>query len=223
MADARLQDLRRRVAAGDVAARPELLVARVRVGELAQGRLELAARVGDRDARKVLGWPVCDPINPLTGYPHGLATWLRYELEPSGPEALVRAGIAAAREVLRHGPVERWARHSITCALGAAQGWADDQTTERARKAELLGPGTCGPRLRWCTSIGQAIAAYDQASRTHALHTGLVDVGHEFACEAITTAAAVLGEELNIEEAGEAHVREAIREALVPWALGEAP
>lgn len=52
--DETLRELARR-AQQDPALRPQLLVARLRAGELAQDRLELAAYVGDADARAALG------------------------------------------------------------------------------------------------------------------------------------------------------------------------
>lgn len=83
LVDERLQDLRRRVAQGEPGARVALLAERLRTGDLTRERLELAAFVGDEDARRAL------PAAPVLD----AAQWDL--LRPFGLEAVVRSAIAA--------------------------------------------------------------------------------------------------------------------------------
>ncbi|MCO5167628.1 MAG: hypothetical protein M9894_14870 [Planctomycetes bacterium] len=108
--DDRLQDLRRRVAQGEPGARVALLAERVRTGDITRERLELAAYVGDDDARQLCAGMVLDSSAALTDWYAGM---LRF-----GPEAAVRSGLALlalAREPAGEGTsaalalLERWA------------------------------------------------------------------------------------------------------------------
>lgn len=95
--DQRLADLRRRVALAEPGARAQLLAERLRIGDLTRERLELAAYVGDEDARAVAG--VIED--------EGSA-----RLEAWGRDAVLRAGAAALRvggaNDERSAAFERW-------------------------------------------------------------------------------------------------------------------
>lgn len=76
MTDARLRDLWRRGRAGDVEARAQHLRERLRAGELAATRLEVAARLGDPAARLALESPPDpgpDPVASLEALPDATA------------------------------------------------------------------------------------------------------------------------------------------------------
>lgn len=71
MTDQRLRDLKRDAARGDLQAQALLLLERVRVGDLAEERLRLAAYLGDeaaRLARSAIGTAACVDVADLEAY-----------------------------------------------------------------------------------------------------------------------------------------------------------
>ncbi len=148
MVDGRLRELERSAAIGSTEDRAAWLRARIRAGELARERIELAAYAGSLVARGVIeipgpGFPRCFPEcgeDPEWGpcedcdfsiWLTGLARW--------GRECQIRAPVAAARLVLArmprlHGPfsdphmqarsIALEQRHSLACsAIEAAERW----------------------------------------------------------------------------------------------------
>lgn len=92
MTDARLRDLWRRGRAGDVEARAQHLRERLRAGELAATRLEVAARLGDPAAGLALDAappPGPDPVASLEALPDEVAR---------------RVALVCARHVVGHAP-----------------------------------------------------------------------------------------------------------------------
>lgn len=92
MGDDRRRELERSAAQGDLAARAGLLRERVRVGELREERLSLAAYLEDEASLAALGGPPLVGAADLEDWVGGLAPW--------GTEAVLRAAVAAARSAL---------------------------------------------------------------------------------------------------------------------------
>ena len=93
MSDQRLRELERRWReTGSVEDEAAYLRERVRVGDLTQERLELAAHCGHEGARRALGQ---EPIAPPRS-PSETTSWLR-SLPQAPHEVLVRAALQAAR------------------------------------------------------------------------------------------------------------------------------
>lgn len=133
MSDARLRELERRWRDGrdpedaarwvkelERAGRPaEVLHARVEAGLLARARLAAAAGLGDETARAALalaGAPMHESRLPE------LEAWLE-ALRPVGPEAWVRAAVAAARAVLPALESALPGERRPAIALDAASAW----------------------------------------------------------------------------------------------------
>lgn len=228
MSDERLRTLERAAASGGPDERAALLRARVRAGTLSQERLELAAYVGDADARAALvafeddpdvdgGHPTaCIPCRAFDGrnyvilrgsewhclkhaHEHpDLALWVR-GLSRWGSEVLVTAAVAAARQAL---PV--WASQS-GCELCAS-----------SHSHIVCGHAT---RARRAVEAVEAWIACPCEQHWTERHEAYVDAGHrawlpapgdDRAHESVQHAARI---------AGEPAVRQAIRTALVQWAL----
>lgn len=94
MTDQRLRGLERDASHGDLHARARLLLERVRVGDLPEERLRLAAYLGDEVATLVLG-----PAAPTSTLPTEIDTWAR-SLAPFGQETSVRAALGVANEFM---------------------------------------------------------------------------------------------------------------------------
>jgi hypothetical protein len=227
VSDTRLRALER-AAQDDPSRSAELLVARMRRGNLTLDRVELAAWCGDPAARAAVSdcdgvWHVSWEAGTWWGRESSPDTWL--DLEPWlrglarwGADVLVRAAVAAARVAWVHyvEGVGAGSTHYEGCscctppiAIDAAEAWLACPCARHASEAERLGPGRVGPRRRWCTSVGQAIAAIDQSRRSPRLEA-LSEVAADYAREAIEGSAAI---------AGEARVLDAIRSSLTAWAL----
>lgn len=97
MSDARLRELERRAAAGDLPARAEWLLARRRAGRLGEGALELLAWAGEPAARLALGAAAPGPAPGEVGA-------FALELGRFGPRACVTAGTGAAEAALALAP-----------------------------------------------------------------------------------------------------------------------
>ncbi|MCO5165257.1 MAG: hypothetical protein M9894_02660 [Planctomycetes bacterium] len=120
--DDRLQDLRRRANQGEPGARTALLGERLRAGDLRRERLDLAAYVGDEDARAVLD-PAFPPPVDLGLWARGLARW--------GLEAVLRAGLAASRSAFREEEVKDHLH-------GLAQDWILCPCDEHTRRLAMI-------------------------------------------------------------------------------------
>lgn len=193
--DDRLQDLRRRVAQGEPGARAALLAERVRTGDLARERLELAAHVGDEDARRIAG-PTRSSLDR-----EALSSWPR--------EALVRGLVAAARvafEAFKREPLDfprpSWVAPESTFemireAIESSERWILDPAGSHLPVLLLV---TDAGRSAWWVMLGPTI--------TNEKH----EVASTNAAFGIRSAA---------EQAGEGVVAAAIRNEVAPWALGE--
>lgn len=243
MSDERLRTLERAASTGDPAARVALLRARVRAGTLSQERLELAAYVGDADARAALG-RCCAKHDALERRGLGmtrhycaedpLAPWVR-GLSRWGAEVRARGVTAAARAAL-----EAW------CDSSLLSGQTNLHAKRVEATAALTGRGYCGrctTRTPGYERPGDAVEAAeawlacpcdDHASAAMAAYACWDPPGNantmaffgaaylagtcgeppfrgDYEAEQVTFAAA--------RHAGEPSVREAIRTALVQWAL----
>lgn len=247
MSDIKLRSLQRQADSGDPLARAALLTERVRSGTLTREMVELAAYAGDVAARAALPpfaddpttasgkATACDPcinadgrnytfdtpggwhcLRHATEHPD-LALWVR-GLSRWGPEALVRAAVAAARQALpiwasgecadAHSSHPDWQaplRHlRLVCgnaararsAIEAAEAWlacpCDAHIREWYEARDVAGPGVWLP--------------YPNASRQQ--------VGDRISA---LSADARIKEAAKI--AGEPRVRDAVRSSLVAWAL----
>lgn len=143
MSDERLREAERRWReTGAVEDEARYLLERVRAGDLAPERLELAARCGHRSAARALGRP--DGVGPGS-----LTIELARELERHGHPLLVAASAAIAAQVL---PV--WTRqfpedHRPARAIAAARACAPGPTRARALEAREAGlaAGEAGDRV----------------------------------------------------------------------------
>lgn len=202
--DDRLREMEREAVLGDRVAQARLLVERVRRGRLELDRLRLAAWLGDPVARLALGEERDDGgrrrgKSRRDGWTRALAAW--------GQEAVVRAAYVVAAESMRH-----WRRHYrddrvLPGVLGAVAAWIQcpcdrcAAAIDHAIRGEPLpeGKDNRSGRAKWhVVNVAEAArATADDAWTDHAL--------------------AVIG------ESPATQVREAIRGALVPWALGHGP
>lgn len=199
--DAALRRLERAADPADPSVRARLLAERARAGHLAPARLRLAAWLGDEAARLALGEEAAGPSRRRTKRD----PWTR-ELAGWGPEALVRAALVVIGEELRH-----WRRHH-----------KDDLRVPRLLAA--LEAWTLAPGPATAARVGEAVEGElprprdDRAARALAR---VVDVAHiilgHAPDQALGHALRALGESPPLPQ------RAAIREALVPWALGEGP
>lgn len=208
MADHRLRSLERDLATGDPGARARLLRERLRAGTLELERAQLAAWLGDPDAREALGpggyEAFAAPLREVTRRVVGdlqtesasvsLAIWVA-ALERWGAPACVRAAIAAARLALPTiegkaylGPA---ARSAARDALRAAEAWARCPCDAHAE----AGHGA------WSDAVWEATSS--ASPDPHGARNAAVRV------------ARWAGGETSVDA-----VRDAVRAELVPWALG---
>lgn len=142
MTDRRLRELERRVREGGASLEEAArwLLERQRAGELPRERLVLLAWLGHESARAALAG---EPLH----VPGELESWVR-GLERWGPEASVRAAVAAARLLLplwegRHPQDRRPAE-----ALSAAEAWSADPRPETAEAAHAAADACHGILLQ---------------------------------------------------------------------------
>lgn len=200
MSDSTLRDLLRRwQRSGSITDEAAYRRERVRAGELAGPRLDLAAHCGHPAARQVIGggWPA-----QLHPWVHGLRRW--------GPEALVRAAVAAARFVYPHwsaglhGPRDgEWVTEALRAAEEAVLRPAaiDRKTLQRH-----------GQEASLATSESDVEFGVEAAADCCALAIKvLLDPTPETAWECVRAASGAEPEE---------EVLQAVQDELVPWALG---
>lgn len=240
MTDANLQDLRRRVAAGDRDAAPALLRARVRAGELSQDRLELAALCGHEDARTAFGWRCLDSRHrpaPCAIFPTLLACTacapdndlkaFSDRLVRHGKPVVVRAAWLAASEVstaLRHAD-------AFACeALDTVHTWLIDPTeahmvaAARATNNDLRDPDD-DDGLAWWQYPG--VWCFLDPAAIDPEWSGLLVTGFQRAADAIgrLDERESLVERDGREGARRPYLERLMREVragLVAWALGDA-
>lgn len=206
MADEALQRWRRAAATGDAEAETRLLAGRVRAGELAPERLRLAS---------YLGAPAARELAPL----EQRGTWA-IGLWEFGAEAVVRAGIAAARA--RIARVHDGVRTEL--ALELLEAWLVEpdprgKAALRAR-AEALAPGA-SELLRWVLRL---FAEYERAGPRVVEGCFLPGPVYELMQAAEAAAGARPGKGRAARDSrglAAATVRLAIRQELLPWCLGE--
>ncbi len=120
MADVRRRRCERAARLGDLDAEGRLLLERVRAGELERERLELAAHLGHRPARRALGLPPLRQAEPLAE----LVSLARF-----GRPVLVRILVVAARRL-------GWAPSPVGDEqLRAAAAWCDCPCPRHASSA----------------------------------------------------------------------------------------
>lgn len=207
MADEGLQRLRRAARAGDAEAEARLLLARVRAGQLAPERLGLAAHLGAPAARALVG--------EERGGTWALGLWA------FGAEAVVRAGIAAARARLAAEP--DGARTALAVEL--LEAWLlEAEPARRAAlraRAEALGAGDEGLLLRWTLRL---FAEHDRGGPRQVEGCwlpGPVWELMEAAEDAIGAKLTKSATARHRRRLAAAAVRRALQEELLPWCLGE--
>lgn len=194
MSDARVRELLRRARQGDVDAGVLLLSERRRNGTLSRERVWIAAALGDEAARLVEGLPF-DEARELG--------WLRWSAS-QGQEVAVRLLAAALELVWRE--TAPWcfdprARRFVEAVRGVVDAWLAAPATERRAPPEELLEG-CGSSLH--------------VVRVAALATsGLRELPPGWRVQE-----AADGVQQAIHATSEAAVRRALRDAVVPWALG---
>ncbi len=208
MSDDLLRDMERSAALGDPVAQARLLVERVRRGRLEPERLRLAAWLGDATARLATGDdsdearpahlrpPHMRPKGRKDDWTRTLATW--------GQEALVRAAYVVAADGMRH-----WRRHyrddpALPGVLDAVAAWL---RCPCAPCAEQVGRTVEDDAIPESKDNRSGRAKWHVFNVAHAARSTRADSWTRCALEVIGESPAT-------------QVREAIRAALVPWALG---
>ncbi len=248
MADARMRALTRRAEQGDPGARRQLLAERLRAGQVTEGRLRLAAFLGDAAAADAAGARV--GAEDLAAWFAAITAW--------EPGACARAALAAAALVE---PV--WAvaggGPAVERTLEALREWTErpcpahaDAVAVARLDLRAAGIGGAHPRLAahagraaHCADLaaqladpdvtGAALAAptHEALSRAAQVPPEVIDAAAAWRscpCDAHRRAVLqacpapggdTLGDYLlRLRGAGSARVRQAVREAVVPWALG---
>jgi hypothetical protein len=208
MADEGMRRLERLAGAGDPEAQARYLRERVRLGELPAERLGLLALLGDPLAARALGRePPEAPLPPKE--------WAR-QLEPLGPEVLVRVAVGLARAVQR-----REEAYSLR-AIRAAEAWALSPDSARAFAAGQAADAIAARRWAIDDRLHASVEAAEAAARVAQFATLPVgppfpphmDAPHWLGICAASALRAAPG-----PGAEETHAR--LREEVFPWALGQ--
>jgi hypothetical protein len=128
--DQRLRDLERDAAHGDLQARARLLLERVRVGDLTEERLRLAAYLGDEAARIAIGGAGSDVPDNLLDWLAGLRRW--------GRRPMAYAAFELLRAVLPILEAESGSRQ-FRPIVEAAEAWTRSPTWDTASVLEAPG------------------------------------------------------------------------------------
>lgn len=212
MSDARLRQLERDAATGDLTARARLLNERLRVGDLAADRLQLAAYLGDAAAEEALGKrPLVPPTITVGRWVRGLARAADGRYPTWAAEAYARAAAAAARATLPCFAGRDPA--GAVRAVEALEAWIACPCDEHARASAAAASGVPvappGPAGLFASrGVRFAGLAILRAVSVPQLQGGAPATAS--ASDAAADAARATSAEV---------VRGAIREALVPWAL----
>jgi hypothetical protein len=203
MSDDLLRDMERSAALGDPVAQARLLVERARRGRLEPERLRLAAWLGDATARLATGddsdegWPAfLRPKGRKDDWTRTLASW--------GQEVVVRAAYVVAHDGMRH-----WRRHhrddpALPGVLDAVAAWL---RCPCAPCAEQVGRAVDDDAIPESKDNRSGRAKWHVFNVAHAVRGTRAEAWTRCALEVIGESPAT-------------QVREAIRDALVPWALG---
>lgn len=214
MSDERRRRLEREAAAGDLAAASALLAERLRAGDLPEDRLRLAAHLGDPAAAQALGRePLAPPTITVSRWVRGLSERREGAWAPWAREAFARAAAAAARNTL--GCFRDDARAAAARGVEALEAWIACPCDEHARAAAAAGsrvvlapPGPAGLfAARGLRFAGPAVY------RATTVPLSAVPANATAGEVAMDAARATSPEA----------VRAAVRDALVPWALGMEP
>ncbi len=195
--DDRVRGFERAAGHGGVEAQARLLWERVRRGELERERLRLAAHVGDPAARMALAADAPPLPADLRACVRGLEAW--------GMDALVRAALAAAGRVLHlvPEPAVGWSRGAVEAIAAWLACPCDPHRVELQRLASAPPPFAVNAPAAVLAAVNMA----ESTSRT------------AFARHAVAAAEGALDAEARVDDpAGE--VALALRDGLVPWALG---
>lgn len=182
----------------------DALKARVAAGELREAALRLAAYLGDPVARRAVGMALVPAPETLYDWVYGLGAW--------GREASVRAGLAAARvcELVRREALGDSGRaKDVAAALAALEAWLATPAETAPLVARLVEEAWLDGREDWLTRT--ALVAATSALTAAGPSTGPTAAFSAAAARAAVAAVRVLPEVV---------VRQAVRGALVPWALG---
>jgi hypothetical protein len=210
MPDARFRSLQRQAAQGDLQAQGRLLLERVRAGDLDPDGLRLAAYLGDPGAREALGADAPAAPPDLGDWAVGIAPSGAGARDPWTREALARVAAAAARAALpaweEQHPNDRLPRRTVE----AIEEWILCPCEDHAEAAlhcsrstrEEEGTGWL-ERILEALPPREALLAVQRAARIPLSPAAMPSV--------VMCAARATSEET---------IRAAIREALLPWALG---
>ncbi len=205
--DDRARAFERQAHTGDLDARGRALWERARRGELALERVTLAAYLGEPAARRALGGDAPALPADVHACARGLERW--------GHEALVRAALAAAGRVLHLFAAEvvlhPWSREIVELLGGWLTG---DEAARPALERALEARSITGLRLSERDPRQEGLRALDAATRMVLSRARARPVR-----DAVTSAARALDLEARVDDP-EGEVALALREALVPWALG---
>lgn len=199
MADERLRQLERAAADGDHGARVRWYQARVRLGDLTEHRLWLAAHLGDAAARDALS-------EGRHVEAEGFDDWVKI-LTGGGKETCVRAALAAAR-IAAIGATSGE-------ALQAVQGWVDCPCRDHARIA-----GAAADQL-WSTrslTEAQTVAAWTARAASE-LNLSRAATAAGCAILRVPHGRAELWGYPDLGAATEEAIRRVIAANLIPWLL----
>ncbi len=205
--DARLRSLERAAAGGDVEAQARQLLERVRAGTLTRERLELAAYCGDAPAREVVpATAVPVPAGP-SDFPDTAGDWPSVDGAPIRPwmtglgrwgrPLQVRALLALCEVVAEE--IGYWT--TGPCPIAAVRTWVDGRAARPDGAGQVLPYGE--PLWAWwllCAADGAALP-----------WPGSFDSNLESCLDAA------------LAEVERKPAHQAIRDALIAWALGPSP
>lgn len=225
MTDARLRDLGRAAASGDGEARTRWLAERVRAGDLPRQRLTLAAFLGDEAARDALDGLVPAGAGPVAAIVQALAPW--------GQPVLVRAALAAlvaTRPVAPPWADASGATRTPRQAEAALVAWLRCPCSDHQAAVERVEgrPVAATPRGRWVdAAAADALRSVATGRVGGEVPDDVVTRAAHAAREAARAAVRALSDDAPGGEGppswpgAERVVRDAVRAALIPWALGE--
>lgn len=197
MTDARLRAVSRAAARGDLTARAALLLERVRAGELSAERLLLAAWLGDDRARAVVG-------HALTRLqPDELLPWLLDLTEVGTRDAVVRALASVGTAQIAQAPESS---PEIEIAVSLVRRWIEHPVADAALSKGASRLASRIARRRRCPPSPVLLCAWAAE-----IAGSRADTWGRVARKRLTRWAAI----------AIADPRPAIRQALLPWALGE--
>ncbi len=231
--DERLRKLEREANQGDAGATVRLLVERVRLGQVSDGRLRLAAYLGEPTARELLG---DRETSAAKNAPADALEWVR-ALETHGREACVRAALTAAR---RNVPASAHpVSADVATALDATASWLvcpceSHQANVRQTLEAALGSLFRRPRYSYTPEVfnggraGVAAAAVvlHPSTLLNRFYQPLIaqSLGlRSYTYSLGTLTAAAFYWTLALGHCTRDELRESIRSDLIAWALGMEP